>query len=343
MNIQGINKVFHCRVLLDSMPYDGRHRLVSFVVRYPRRVLAEEVTHRLNCDTWGDVVFPERSMTAEVSKSSASSRAIPLERMLRAVEECDFVPLWTGAQKGMQGADLDDPEVLRRADTIWRNAREYASQCARELGALGIHKQDANRLTEPFAVIEQVVTSSAWDNFFHLRCHEAADPHLRRIARLMYLHYRDSRPQHLRPGQWHLPFWTGEPLEWLPDGNALGDLKPEEVPLAIRHSAARCAWVSYANHDRDAGPEAHEATYTKLIEGTPKHAGPIEHQGTPMPLGWEQRHPHLRSNLPGWLQARKLIRGERCTFYTPADGEVEAWPEAAVYQAQKALEGALRT
>jgi hypothetical protein len=48
---------------------------------------------------------------------------------------------------------------------------------ARGLLRLGIHKQVANRLLEPFAHMSTLVTATEWGNFFALRAHPAVPNH----------------------------------------------------------------------------------------------------------------------------------------------------------------------
>lgn len=323
-------KGYHCRVECDSLNPVTQDRLTTFVIRYPRVCLAEVLTHRRNSETWGDdVVFCERSAPRDQSKSSASSRAIPFERMVQQVKDDPFMPAWTLQQKGMQGAVLSDQEVIKQANIKWENHLLSAIYTARELHSLGIHKQECNRLLEPWAWVTQVVTSSRWDNFFGLRCHEKAFPPFRHIARMMYLHRRKSDPTPLRVGQWHLPFVAKEErsaFNWIPelDFFAIPDGEAR-MPYLIQASAARCAWVSYENHDRDASVEAHLRTYKSLFAEVPVHGGPVEHQGTPMHPAWQAAFPRLRSNLVGFLQARKLIKHEEITNYSPPEEEIRSW------------------
>lgn len=318
---------YECRVERDSVSPAGV-RLTTFVIKYPRRVLAEEVTHRLVYDNWGDVecyVTSSRAMTINESKNSASSRAIPLAKMVEAVQTDLFYPQWTKNQSGMQGEGVSDPLTVEKGNQIWDNVRRHNVEAALQLNELGFHKQDCNRLLEPFAWITQVVTSTAWDNFFALRCDEFADPHLRHIARLMFLHRRNSSPVALEPAQWHLPFvplneqmsfrfWPGTP----------GPLPEGEMPDLIQCSAARCAWISYMNHDRDGTLEQMKKTYHRLITSRPVHASPVEHQATPYRPGFHQ-HEGRTSNLRGYLQARKLVPHEECTSYSPSDEVIKSW------------------
>jgi thymidylate synthase ThyX len=174
--------MYQVKVERDSINERGE-RLTSFVIRMPRVVLAEVVTHRLVYESWGeDVCLYERTADRDTSKNSASSRAIPFMRMMEAVRGDPYMPMWSLQQKGMQGASMTDEQKIKEANKIWTNHLEYAIDAAEELHVLGIHKQDCNRLLEPWAWITQIVTSSNWDNYFALRCHEAAFPPFRQAG-----------------------------------------------------------------------------------------------------------------------------------------------------------------
>ncbi len=320
--------MYECRIERDSIN-SWSNRVTSFVIKYPRRVLAEAVTHRLNFDGFGlaGAAVCERTFGVEVSKNTASSRAIPHDRIAKQIEEDPFTPFWTVSRKGMQG-DPPTPDQVKLADEIWRYAREDALKRAGPLNSIGIHKQDSNRLLEPFAWTVQLVTSACWSNFFHQRCDAAADPHLRQIARMMYLQFRKSVPTRLEPAQWHLPFVPIEEsvkLRWLPDSEQLWSGDIVGIPDLVKHSIARAAWVSYENHDRDGSPEAMLRTFGTLIGGHIKHFSPMEHQATPLWADALDLHPRLRSNLDGWLQARKLLPNEKVTEYHPSEEEVASW------------------
>lgn len=325
--------MYAARVEKDSIAPDGQ-RLTTFVISFPRIVLAETVTHRVNSDIWGEMSWCERTTTVDISKNSASSRAIPFPKMLERIKEDPYMPVWTLNQKGMQGGFIDDQQQIDTCNAVWLAARDEMINRAQQLHTNSVHKQDCNRLLEPWAWITQVVTSSRWDNFFALRCHHAAHPAFRHVARMMYLMRRKSTPKPLQYGQWHLPFVPDDQMcgfEFKPQyGNSYDPRYHESVeglPDLIKFSAARCAWVSYENHDKDGTPEALLATWKRLFAEIPIHASPVEHQATPIPLG----HIHLsgmdlwHSNLKGWVQARKLLKYEEITKYEPSEEEITSW------------------
>ena len=78
------------KIIADSKCPRG-HRLTTFIVTFPRIVLAEFNTHRM------------------FSRNSASSRAIPFKRMVKMLEENPFIPIaWQKDHKGMQGVEYLD-------------------------------------------------------------------------------------------------------------------------------------------------------------------------------------------------------------------------------------------
>jgi hypothetical protein len=297
--------------------------------------LAEVVTHRRNYDTWlpDDGYFvSERTATMDMSKNSASSRAITIQAMLQKVRDHTYMPMWSLKQKGMQGRIADDQELIAKANEKWLWFRDCALETAEYLEGIGIHKQDANRVLENFVWVTQVVTSTNWPNFFALRCHEAAFPPFRKLARMAYLQYRKSIPVQLDYGQWHLPFVPlAEQLNVVHHVGPALRMNHHEFPIEIKRSAARCGWISYENHDRDGSDDAVLRTYARFFAEPPVHASPIEHQCTPMHTAVSAARPELRSNLRGWVQARKLVANEQTLEFNPSDDVIATWDDVRDY------------
>lgn len=326
---------YYCRVERDSVSKDSP-RLVSFVVTYPRIVLAEVITHRTLSELWGDLSVCERTTTSGLSKNSASSRAIPISRMIENLKKDPYVPKWTLRQKGMQGRALDkknpeDQDIEYKVNKIWLESMNSQIKYAHELDDYGIHKQHVNRLLEPWSWITQIITATEdnLNNFFAQRCHKDADPAFSRIARMMFLAMRKSTPVELMYGQWHLPFvdkLDQSQFYWAPFYEEIQDIRSgkKEIPDLIKFSAARCAWISYENHDKEGGKEALLNTWNRLVQEVPVHASPVEHQATPF-FGLDESIQHLRSNLTNWLQGRKLLKKERVTVYDPSQEEINSW------------------
>jgi thymidylate synthase ThyX len=257
-------------VLADSIHHT---RLTTIEVTFPRIVLAEFNTHR---------VF---------SRNSASSRAIPVEKRIAMVEADPFIPESFGKnQKGMQASEnLADEEALK-ARSAWMQAMGYAIGQARALAKLGVHKQLANRLIEPFCWHTVIVSSTEWENFWALRCHPDAQPETRRAAELMMEVYDQSEPKHLKEGEWHLPLLEDE-----------ARIRAEGFDVR-KVSIGRCARVSYLTHDGKREPQADVELCDRLM--TSGHMSPLEHVATPAPTN------SFLGNFRGWIQYRKTIPDE---------------------------------
>lgn len=294
---------YAARVVADSIAEGVR--LTTLEVTYPRFILAEHNTHR------------------NQSKNSASSRAIPVEKRIKMLREHPFIPeAFSQNQRGMQADHNLDFEADAKARAIWLKACNYAIECAEELAELGVHKQHANRLLEPFAWHTVVCSASSWTNFFGLRISRMAQPEIRKAAKLMRDAIRESHPIDMAVGDWHLPYiqteeLTGEAIE------RLGLWQRVEGPYAlyrvlVKISAARCARVSYLTHDGQLDIQKDLELHDRLFES--RHMSPFEHPAQYLPkmvttIDGGARRDHLDASLSGnfdppWAQYRKMIPGE---------------------------------
>ncbi len=291
------------RIICDSIHPNGS-RLTTFELTYPRYIHAEIMTHRV------------------ISRNAQSSRAIPVKKRLENVRNNPVTPIrWGANQAGMQAKDVEvtDPDRCRRA---WEEAANEASQSAELLMDMGLHKQWANRLLEPFDTITVVATGTKWENLFGLRCHPDAQPEFQCLAWMMadlyYWHQADvfgwdvtartpgleapTKPQHLHEGDWHLPYFG---INW---ENATPE--PHQIMDMVKCSVARCARVSYLNHDKtNPDPDKDIALHDRLLEDG--HMSPFEHQARAI----DSNRPTYGNFEPGWEQYRKILpRPEVRTF-----------------------------
>lgn len=319
------------KILIASI-YDGGSEIITFELEYPRIVHSEFMTHR---------VF---------SRNAASSRAIPVKKQLALIMENIAYPSeWGGNQPGMVSSGEIDTFVLNvlevgseqpwasiAPDVAWEIAAANAAHVAECFATAGYHKQVANRLLEPFAHIKVVVTATEWDNFFHLRMDENADPTIRELAQAMYEAYVNRVTVEIEDGEWHVPYyengiWT--PYEEGEDG-ILRDINGNSADQAIAISASCCAQVSYRLLDASLGKA--EDIYRRLVEAEPVHASPFEHQATPIsayyvdqngypivpPEEWQEGVTHMdregtlwSGNFRGWIQNRQLVPNNVCKKY----------------------------
>lgn len=293
------------KIIADSVSSDGV-RLTTMQLRYPRAIHAEFMTHR---------VF---------SRNASSSRAIPVKRLIQDVLDDPFIPLhWGKNQPGMQAHEQCNELLLNfihptpgahpgfiSRERAWLAARDYAVEAARKFDQAGYHKQIVNRLLEPWAHINVVVTATDWANFFALRDHPDAEPHIAVLAREMKAAMDASQPDHKGSGQWHLPYVEGEDEKAVWDYGLSNDM--DLSVLAVKLSVARCARVSYLTQEGlRPSIEADLALYDRLVGGVPLHASPTEHQATPD--NWDGHGwlwPEQHGNFNGWAQHRKSLPNE---------------------------------
>lgn len=254
-------------ILADSYNTATGDRLTTFLLpRFPKCLLAELGTHR---------VF---------SRNAASSRAIPVEKMIQRINEDPYYPTFKKNKRGMQGEEINESDRIQ-AKNIWYYSKNKAIESALKLHKLGIHKDMVNRLLEPFMRVPVIVSSTEWENFFDLRCSPMANPDFEEVAREMEYARSVKISWHLEPGQWHIPFIAKSETE---------------IIRKLERSAACAARTSYDNHDGTApNYEKDKSLHDMLLKE--KHMSPFEHQAEAMGKS------EFCKNFKGFRQYRDFI------------------------------------
>lgn len=293
-------------IIADSVSAHTGQRITTFELEYPRFIHSELMTHR------------------QFSRNSASSRAIPIDKMIELVETNTAEPIHWGSNKaGMQAGDEIDN--VTSAINAWTDARNDAIKHARKLQSLGLHKQIVNRVLEPFQMMKVLVTATNFDNFFNLRCHSDAQPEIKHLADLMYQAMKRYPTEKLYAGEWHTPYVEhyrnekGELEYYVLDGNYKEFLSLED---ALKVSCSCAAQVSYRTNDTSI--EKALAIYDKLVNSSPVHASAFEHCATPIddktlknPDGVtgfvrNRNMTPTSGNFTNWVQYRQLIPNHDC-------------------------------
>jgi thymidylate synthase ThyX len=220
------------------------------------------------------------------SRNASSSRAIPVKRLIDDVKRDPALPIfWGKNQPGMQSREELPRALQQEAKLIWLQARDNAVRMAELMADCNAHKQIVNRLIEPYAHINVVVTATEWDNFFALRLHPDAQPEIHELARVMNDALTASSPQ---LGQFHLPYVLPEEHN-----------RPFEIKMLL--SAARCARVSYLTHEGKKPDFDDDLKLANRLLAS-QHMSPFEHAARALSLAssW-------CANLRGWKQARTII------------------------------------
>lgn len=256
------------KVVLDSISSAGK-RITTLELVYPRFIHSELMTHRA------------------FSRNSASSRAIPVERMIAMVQgDCAMPITWGKNTRGMQAKDDISADDARKAERIWTNAMDSAIGHAMQLGWYDVHKQIVNRLLEPFMHMTTLVTATEWQNFFTLRDHPDAQPEIQILAKEMRKALDESSPT-LRV--WHMPF--------------VHDTLHQPGNLLAGISAARCARVSYLNHDGTNPDIEKDLTLARRLAAS-GHWSPFEHVAC---ANHRLERSSMEANFQGWKQLRHIM------------------------------------
>lgn len=290
------------KIIADSIN-DRDTRITTVELEYPRFIHSELMTHR---------VF---------SRNSASSRAIPIKTMLDTITANPATPIhWGKNQAGMQAKEELEQPAKVRAQSLWNEAMQSAVSLSEKMHETNVHKQIANRITEPFQHMKVVVTSTEWNNWDWLRNHPDAQPEIAALAKCIAHAREESTPSLLEHGEWHMPYVNTRRhehgyLEYLDEeGNVIS------IKQAIMISASCCAQASYRKSDTSL--EKAEMIYNRLIESEPCHASPVEHQALCFDniytranvLTWMDGITHMSrdgrfwsGNFRDWIQYRQLI------------------------------------
>lgn len=242
--------------------------LWTFKLKMPKSYLAQLNTHRL------------------FSRNASSSRAVPVSTMINNIKSDTVLPMeWVKNKKGMSGNSLISKGYQNIATDRWLSSLENQLGIVKQLDTLGVHKQYANRLLEPYINAEVLVSATQWANFIALRTDHATQPELQSITNQIKAIQSGSRPKVLTVGEWHLPFITN--IE-------------EYLPLDVKQkiSVARCARVSYYLKDTCELSDTDKdiTLFNRLKESG--HWSPFEHIATPY------RDKVMCGNYLSWVQLR---------------------------------------
>jgi thymidylate synthase ThyX len=261
------------RIVADSI-CANRKRLTTLSLVYPRFIHSELMTHR------------------KLSRNAASSRAIPVKRMLEDVLNDPAMPIFFGKnQKGMSASEELEPELKKQAIATILLLRDTSVKMVEALNDLGLHKQTANRYLEPWQHMNTIVTATEWDNFKNLRISPKAQPEFMALASAIRDAMEAGDPHFKGPGDWHLPYVQNEEF------NKYSRTDPHRL---LKLSVARCARVSYKTHEGEVDEDKDMIRYNDLLLSG--HMSPFEHQARPF-----EEADYASGNFSGWQQYRKLI------------------------------------
>lgn len=257
-------------IVLDSISEEG-FRLTTFELTLPKTLLAQLNTHRA------------------LSKNAASARAIPTKKFKQSIIDTPFTPSWTYNKPGMVGEPVLNPFELQHLDELWLETRDLIIKQVEKFETLGVHKQNVNRLLEPFFYAKVVCSATDLEWFYYLRDSGSAQEEIAQLARCMKAAQASSVPTLLKKGEWHVPY-------------ILGDEAHLDLETRLKISVARCARTSYKTHDDEKTSvlEKDIKLFTQLLDE--KHLSPFEHSARVALVDG-----YRNSNYNGWVQYRELL------------------------------------
>ena len=262
------------KIIADSIDKNSGVRLTSIQLTFPRFILPELNKHRI------------------FSNNAASSRAIPVSKMIDRVVNNPVIPVhWGANQPGMVATEEIEPALIKHAESHWIYASQKAVEAAKALQEMGVHKQVVNRLLEPFSWTHVIVSSTDYSNFFSLRIADDAQPEMRLLAEKMKEAMDNSIPTE---SLYHLPYIRPEELE------EFGDKKKLYEQYALI-SAARCARVSYNKHDGTQTTVDEDLKLANRLKEQ-RHDVCFEHQAVSA-----KSHKTASGNFRGWIQYRSTF------------------------------------
>lgn len=279
-------------IIADSKGINGT-RLTTMLLTFPRFILSELNTHR---------VF---------SKNSASSRAIPFNKMVKMCEEDPFIPIaWQKDHSGMQGNEYFAGAEANACKRGWLYGIDAAIQSAKRLhNNDNVTKQLCNRMLEPFMWHTVLLTATEFDNFFELRCPKYLVGHFKSkktannaIPDLLPFGVHDEKDilwwlnansssaeihmQALAEAMWDAMNESEPktlfPGEWhIPYGDQIDNNMISQfggmtnTDAKIKIASARCARLSYMTQDGKIDYQKDIELHNKLLESG--HMSPFEH------------------------------------------------------------------
>ena len=133
-------------VIAQTFNHRTKSTITTFQISMPRFVLAQLNKHRI------------------LSSNTESNRAVPIAKKDAKLLANPYFPLsWGTNQKGMQSGVPLQGFKHHLANLIWFLSLHSQRFYANLLNRLGVHKEIVNRLTEPFQLVDVVITGTQWE------------------------------------------------------------------------------------------------------------------------------------------------------------------------------------
>ena len=162
------NKI-KAEIITHSKRESTGEEIITYKLTYPRIIHSELMTYHM------------------MSVNSASSRAIPVDKLIKVIEENPFYPMaYQRKHSGMQGNQyFTSQEDINKCNELWKESMEESIRVAKKMLEAGISKQIINRTLESYQYHCCLITGTreSFEHLFEQRCpqYEFEDGEMRLI------------------------------------------------------------------------------------------------------------------------------------------------------------------
>ena len=283
-----MKNLIKAEIITHSKRLNTNEELITYKLIYPRIIHSELMTYSM------------------MSVNSASSRAIPVNKLIEVIEKTPFYPIsYQKKHSGMQGTDyFTTEEDIKTCHSLWEESMQESIRVAKKMLEFGISKQIINRTLESYQYHCCLMTGTreSFEHLFNQRCpvypggckswkelcdldsnyimetplierlkvnKGQAEIHFMDLAEKMYNALNESTPDELSIGGYHIPFYK----DIISSEGELG------IDNLIAMSVALTARVSYTSISDDNKLTLERATniYNHCLENG--HWSVFEHIG----------------------------------------------------------------
>nr|DAQ95670.1 MAG TPA: Thymidylate synthase complementing protein [Caudoviricetes sp.] len=221
-----MENLIKAEIITHSKRLNTNEELITYKLIYPRIIHSELMTYSM------------------MSVNSASSRAIPVNKLIEVIEKTPFYPIsYQKKHSGMQGIDyFTSEEDIKTCHSLWEESMQESIRVAKKMLEFGISKQIINRTLESYQYHCCLFTGTreSFEHLFNQRCpvypggykswkelcdldsnytmetplierlkvnKGQAEIHFMDLAEKMYDALNESTPDELSIGSYHIPFY----------------------------------------------------------------------------------------------------------------------------------------
>ena len=153
-----MKNLIKAEIITHSKRLNTNEELITYKLIYPRIIHSEIMTYSM------------------MSVNSASSRAIPVHKLIEVIEKTPFYPItYQKKHSGMQGTDyFTSEEDIKTCHSLWEESMQESIRVAKKMLEFGMSKQIINRTLESYQYHCCLMTGTreSFEHLFNQRCPE---------------------------------------------------------------------------------------------------------------------------------------------------------------------------